>query len=211
MDQKNESCIAAIVLAAGNYPSRPELRTLLESSERVVCCDSAAVEFVRHTGHAPWRIVGDLDSLPEALCVQYGGIIVHESEQDTNDLSKAMRYVGSQEIGRVCILGATGRREDHTLGNISLLVDFMRQGFEVEMRTDYGCFVPCRDRFAARLSVGSQLSIFSFGARGFDAEGLRFPLHDFGNWWEGTLNEVVSPEVTITAEGDFLVYTAYGK
>lgn len=196
----------AVILAAGDYPTRLELRALLERSGRVVCCDSAAEAFIRHTGRTPWRIVGDLDSLTSGLREQYADIIVHEREQETNDLSKAMRYVRAQGISRVLILGATGRREDHTLGNISLLIEFLRQGFDTEMLTDYGRFIPCSSSFAACLPLGTQLSIFSFGATGFRAAGLRYPLHDFSNWWEGTLNETTSAEVSVNADGDFLVY-----
>lgn len=209
MDQKNENRITAVVLAAGDYPTRPKLRALLERSEHVVCCDSAAEAFMAHTERAPWRIVGDLDSLPAALREQYASIIVHEQEQETNDLSKAMRFVRSQGIEKVLILGATGRREDHTLGNISLLIDFMHQGFDVEMHTDYGRFQPCSNHFEAELPLRSQVSIFSFGARGFRADGLRYPLHEFTNWWEGTLNESTSPQVSIDAAGAFLVYMPY--
>lgn len=199
----------AIILAAGDYPTRPEIRALLESAERVVCCDSAAESFIRHTAHAPWRIVGDLDSLLTTLREAYANIIVRESEQETNDLTKAMRYIGSQGLRKALILGATGRREDHTLGNISLLIEFLRQGFEVEMITDFGRFMPCSCSFSARLPLSSQVSIFSFGAKDFRAEGLRYPLHDFSNWWEGTLNESTAPEVSIRAQGEFLVYIPF--
>lgn len=202
METKDE----IIILAAGDYPTRPELLTILNESQRVICCDSAAEEFVRHTHRLPWRIVGDLDSLSVEKREEYAGIIVHESEQETNDLSKAVRYSVSQGATRIVILGATGRREDHTLGNISLLIDFMHMGLEVVMLTDYGHFVPCSDVFAASLPIGSQLSIFSFGACGFVGSGLRYPLHDFSSWWQGTLNETKSEEVCIRAKGDFLVF-----
>lgn len=209
MDPKNENRLTAVILAAGDYPTRLELRALLENSDHVICCDGAAMDFIRHTRRAPWRIIGDLDSLSPALREQYAGIIVHEREQETNDLSKAMRYVRMQGIEKVLILGATGRREDHTLGNISLLIDFMHQGFDVEMHTDFGRFLPCCNHFEAELPLRSQVSIFSFGARGFRADGLRYPLHDFTNWWEGTLNESTSPQVSIEAEGAFLVYIPF--
>ena len=45
-------------------------------------------------------------------------------DQETNDLTKAVNYVKTLGFREVLILGATGRREDHTLGNISLLAQF---------------------------------------------------------------------------------------
>lgn len=198
-----------VILAAGDYPTHPTPVELLHQADRVICCDGAAMAYIEHEGHAPWRIVGDGDSLPTNLRESLASIIHQESEQETNDLSKATRYAVRHGATRITYLGATGRREDHTLGNISLLVDYMRQGLQVEMCTDHGRFIPCHDVFQSELMVGCQLSIFSFGAKGLSADGLRYPLHDLTNWWQGTLNEVTSPEVTITADGDFLVFVNY--
>lgn len=198
-----------VILAAGDYPTHPTPLELLRQADRVICCDGAAMAYIEHEGHAPWRIVGDGDSLVPELRESLANIIHQESEQDTNDLSKATRYAVKHGATRITYLGATGRREDHTLGNISLLVDYMRQGLQVEMCTDHGRFIPCHDVFQSELMVGCQLSIFSFGAKGFSADGLRYPLHDLTNWWQGTLNEVISPDVTITANGDFLVFVNY--
>lgn len=208
METKDERS-EVLILAAGDYPTRPELRALLRESQRVICCDSAAEAFFQHEGRWPWCIVGDLDSLSiatdEVTCP-----VVHFSEQETNDLSKAVRYAASQGFKRITILGATGRREDHTLGNISLLIEYMRQGLNVTIMSDYGTFVPCCGTFAAKLSIGTQLSIFSFGAHTFTSTGLRYPLHDFANWWEGTLNETTAADIELHAQGDFLVYVANG-
>lgn len=203
METKDE---AVVILAAGDYPTRPQLTALLETSRRVICCDSAAETFMQRTGRKPWRIVGDLDSLSPEIRETTADITVHYAEQETNDLSKAVRYALAQGLAQVTILGATGRREDHTLGNISLLIDFMHQDVDVEMLTDYGRFVPCRDSFTSRLPIGTQVSIFAFGAQGFVGEGLRYPLHDFTSWWQGTLNETTAEEVSIRANGDFLVF-----
>lgn len=204
--EKKEPIYEVVILAAGDYPTAGKALRLLQTADRVVCCDSAAADFIRREGRYPWRIVGDCDSLPADLCQRYADIIVHEREQETNDLSKAIRFVRSEGFNRIAIVGATGKREDHTLGNISLLIDYMRMGLEVSMLTDYGCFHPCHDSFSAELPLGTQVSIFSFGATGFRGNGLRYPLHDFTNWWQGTLNETVQPNIDITAQGDFLVY-----
>lgn len=195
-----------VILAAGDYPTHPTPLSILHQAELVICCDGAALPYIEHEGHAPWRIVGDGDSLPSDLKESLSDIIRQESEQDTNDLSKATRYAMAHGATRITYLGATGRREDHTLGNISLLVDYMRQGLQVDMCTDHGRFIPCHNIFRSELMVGAQLSIFSFGATNLSADGLRYPLHELTNWWQGTLNEVTDSDVTITAHGDFLVY-----
>jgi len=76
----------------------------------------------------PDAVVGDMDSLPKALQERYSAIIYKESEQDDNDQTKAVRYVLTHypEVSEIHILGATGRRADHTIGNLSLLMEYPR-------------------------------------------------------------------------------------
>lgn len=109
----------------------------------------------------------------------------------------------------IILVGATGKREDHTLGNISLLVDYMKVGAQVTMLTDHGMFVPASGRNTFKSRPGQQVSVFNFGATGLRGEGLVYPLSDFDNWWQGTLNEATGDEFTIHAEGDYLVYLNY--
>ena len=106
-------------------------------------------------------------------------------------------------------MAATGKREDHTLGNISLLIEYMRAGACVQSFTNYGTFIPCKDSFTQPTRIGEQISIINFTASGFSSQGLRYPLYDFTNWWQGTLNEAVADSVTIECKGEFLIFANY--
>lgn len=195
----------AVVLANGDYPSAPLPLRLLEEAPYVACCDGAANEYLR-CGHVPDVIVGDGDSLSPENRERYAHLIHRISEQDYNDLTKTVTHLLSLGHRCIAIVGATGRREDHTLGNISLLIEYMRRGAEVCMCTDHGLFIPCRDSVTFPCHPGQQVSIFSFTATNLQAEGLRYPLYDFTNWWQGTLNECLSSAFTIHAQGEYLVY-----
>ncbi len=197
-----------VVLADGDYPTAPQPLEVLERASYVACCDGAANAYIAH-GRVPDVIVGDGDSLSPANRERYAHLLHRIAEQETNDLTKTINFLRERRPGPVCILGATGKREDHTLGNISLLVDYLRQGVRVEMLTDYGVFTPCCGEHSFDSVPGQQVSIFSFGATGLQAEGLRYPLRDFSSWWQGTLNEAEAGCFTIHAEGCYLVYRAY--
>ncbi len=197
-----------VILAAGDYPQHPIPLQVLQAAKTVVCCDGATQAYVAHGGQ-PTAIVGDGDSLSDDLRQRFTQVFHQEHEQATNDLSKAVRYLFSLGIHRFVIIGATGKREDHTLGNISLLIEYMRQGAAVSMFTDYGLFIPCHDSCTLAVSPGQQVSIINFGATGFQSHGLQYPLYDFTNWWQGTLNAAIASTITITAQGDFLLYLPY--
>lgn len=193
-----------IILANGDYPSHPTALQMLWSGVEVVCCDGAANHFVNQGG-VPLAIIGDGDSLDATVRERFGHCVHHVPEQETNDLTKAVNYAVSLGATELCILGATGKRECHTLGNVSLLMEYHRRGLSVEMLTDYCRIVPCSGATTLTAFPGQQVSIINFGATHFCAEHLAYPIYDFQNWWQGTLNEATADSITIRAEGDYLV------
>lgn len=196
-----------IILADGDFPSHPLAMEWLNQCPYVVCCDGAANAFIRF-GRIPGAIVGDGDSLLPEVKIKYAALIHSESEQDTNDLSKAFRFCLSQGRTDITIMGATGKREDHTIGNISLLADYMDRS-KVKMVTDYGIFTPIdKDSFFESYH-GQQISIFNMNSTVLSAEGLVYPLSVFTNWWQGTLNEATGDDFIIHTCGKILVFRTY--
>ena len=198
----------AVILANGEYPAHELPLRLLAEAQFVVCCDWAANEYISR-GHTPDVIIGDGDSLLPEYKKRFSSIILQISDQETNDQTKAVHYLQSKGMRKIAIVGATGKREDHTLGNISLLVEYMRSGMEVRTVTDYGTFIPVSDTQSFASHPGQQVSIINFGAEGLKGEGLFYPLSDFSNWWQGTLNEATADEFTIHCTGEYLVFLAY--
>ena len=203
-----QSQIEAVILANGDYPSAELPLQILLQGRYVVCCDGGADHYIAK-GYTPNAIIGDGDSLSEENRRRFADIIHYSPDQETNDQTKAVTYLANKGIRRIAIVAATGRREDHTLGNISLLIEYMRQGLEVRIYTDYGVFIPCQDTCSFECPVGTAVSIFSFGTQGMQAEGLRYPLRDFTSWWQGTLNTADAPVFTIRCKGEYLVYMNY--
>ncbi len=205
-DLPNEA--QAVILANGSYPRHEIPLDLLKNAAYLVCCDGAINELaLQHI--TPDVIIGDGDSISEENRRRFNDIFIQVDDQETNDQTKAISFLGKKGIKNVIILGATGGREDHALGNISLLIDYMHQGFNVMMYTNYGLFIPMNDDNVFTTFTGQQISIFSFGAKGLLSDGLKYPLHELTNWWQGTLNEAIGDEVSIKAKGDYLVYLEY--
>ena len=200
--------VDAIILANGDYPFADVPVQLLKEAPYVVCCDGGANEYIEK-GYTPDIIIGDGDSLSEENRRLYADLIHHNPDQETNDQTKAIQFLLSQGKKRIAIVGATGKREDHTIGNISLLMEYMRMGVEVCMYTDYGVFVPCKDTCVFECRPGQQVSIFNFTAKGLKSKGLAYPIYDFTSWWQGTLNRCTDASFAIEAEGEYLVFLNY--
>lgn len=203
-----DSSPQAVVIGNGDFPMHRIPLSLIDGEAFKVCCDGAANCFLR-SGRVPDRIVGDGDSLLEANKVKYASRVRFNPDQETNDQTKAVTYLKEKGIKSIAIVAATGKREDHTLGNISLLVEYLRMGLDVRMYTDYGVFIPVSGDCRCEVLPGSQVSIISFGTQGMTAEGLVYPLRDFQNWWQGTLNEVAYSPFSIHCEGEYILFLNY--
>ena len=190
-----------VILAAGDFPQSEAPLTALREADLRICCDSAAEALVAY-GQEPDRIVGDLDSLSRAFRERFADRITHISEQDDNDLTKAFHLALTLSPSRITILGATGKREDHTLGNISLLLDYAREAScPVMMLTDYGRFETIFDTATLPSVPGQQISIFAFdNTLTIKSAGLKYPTDQvcFDTLWKATLNEALSSSFTLT-------------
>jgi thiamine pyrophosphokinase len=198
----------AVIVAGGESPTATVPLDILHNAPYVVCCDGAADRYIA-TGHTPDAIVGDGDSISAENREKYTHLLHIIAEQETNDQTKAVHFLMEQGKRRIAIVGATGLREDHTIGNISLLVEYARMGCDVCSFTDYGIFIPCNGTTTHKCHKGQQVSIFSITAKDLSAEGLRYPIYDFNNWWQGTLNECIGDEFTINATGWYLLFINY--
>lgn len=200
----------AVIVDAGQFPENKIALGWLDGCEKIVCCDGAANRYLA-SGHKAWRIVGDCDSLSPEIIEAYKDIIRSFPDQETNDQTKSVKYLFSKGVRKIAVLGATGMREDHTLGNISLLIDYLREGVEARAYTDYGVFIPVEGDREFTCPAGSQVSIFNFGAKNMRSEGLRYPIRDFDSWWQGTLNETTEATFRIQARGFYMVFINYQR
>ena len=199
----NPAAEYTVILANGAFPRRKALLALLHGASHIVCCDGAAASLLRY-GMTPDLVVGDLDSLSPVLRRKLGRRVVRVAEQETNDLSKAFRACMERSWRSLVILGAGGKREDHLLGNASLLAQFAAAGADVRMETDFGTFLPVLKSASFHRPVGTKLSIFSFHPdMPVTSTGLAYPLESLRLpfWWSGTLNETVAPEVSLAFDG----------
>jgi thiamine pyrophosphokinase len=200
-----------VILADGSFPEHKIPLSFLQKADRIICCDGAAGKLLKF-GLEPDFIVGDLDSISETLKQRFSSILFQNPEQETNDLTKSVQFCIANGWGEITILGATGKREDHTLGNLSLLTDYAEQ-VSVQLLTDYGVFVPQLDTDVYESYPGEQISIFSLSSETlFSSENLVYPLKNrpLTSWWQGTLNEAESTHFVIKInKGKVLIFREY--
>lgn len=192
-----------VILCDGMFPKTEYPRYIIRTADFIICCDGALEKFIRNskaifgTERLPDLVIGDMDTLPASLQKKHCNIIVKEEEQEHNDQTKAVRWALNNLRGMesIHILGATGKRVDHTIGNVSLLMEYTRmfdlKGIDIEMVSDDGTIFPINDTIEFECGEGRRISIFTpDNTLRIRSEGLMYPTDDvvFDNWWKATLN-----------------------
>jgi len=153
-----------------------------------------------------------MDSISEINRIKYQDIVVKISEQDTNDQTKAIEWAIRNGHSDVVILGNTGKREDHTIGNISLLCDYSEK-INVCAVSNSGIFTPVNKSADFPSFCGEQVSIFSvYKASKISSHNLKYQLNDMilESWWMGTLNESLGDTFSLFFEtGHLIVFQSF--
>jgi thiamine pyrophosphokinase len=195
-----------IILANGKFPENEIPLGYLKSADRIICCDGSAENLI-NAGYIPDAIVGDMDSLNDELKNRFSDRIFTDDEQETNDLTKTVNWCHESGYNDIIILGATGNREDHTIGNVSLLAEYLKY-VNVKMVTDTGIFLPFLESCRVPSFPGQQVSIFSIDPDiEITSKGLRYQLigRKLKNWWEATLNETTSEYFELKFDGGAVI------
>ena len=201
-----------VIICDGQFPKSEYPRYLIGSADFIVCCDGALRKFIRNSKaifgeeRKPDLVIGDMDTLPASWQKRYADIIIKETEQDHNDQTKAVRWTlrNIPDIDHIYIIGATGGRADHTIGNLSLLMEYTRM-FDlgetvIEAVSDEGTMFAVNDTVDFDCGTGRSVSIFSpDNSLRIKSEGLEYQTEGviFDNWWKATLNRASQDNVRL--------------
>jgi thiamine pyrophosphokinase len=147
----------------------------------MICADGGARHLL-DTDMAPSLIVGDMDSLDQVSQDRYESmgarIIRHPKEKNETDTELALKEAFAMTPSEIWIWGALGHRIDHSLANISLLIQGNRRGIEVKLIDPWCEVFLITRRMVLDGEVGQTVSILPFGgsASGITLRGFEYPL-----------------------------------
>ena len=111
-----------LLVAAGDRPDIDLLNKYLNCSAKTIAIDKGAEVFIDNN-LKPDYVVGDFDSISEKYNDKIKNLekYIYPSEKDYTDSDIAIRLAFKLQATEIIMLGMTGGRVDHMLGNLGLL------------------------------------------------------------------------------------------
>ena len=205
----------ALIIANGDPPKKQRLELLLKRVGIVICADGGANTALKME-ITPDAIVGDLDSIHAEALVKFRKVPIHEDRDDqTTDLEKAIAWAVESKYDHLTVVGASGKRLDHSVGNLGVLRKFYPDAI-ITFVDDWGelCYVGREYSFEAQ--KGDVVSLIPLNrCEGVSTKGLKHALDDEGlelGVREGTSNVVIMSPVSIKVrKGHLLLYKLFDR
>ena len=123
-----------VIVGGADIADYPHIKQYLKAGDYNIFCDSG-LKHMEKLAVQPDLIVGDFDSwsVPQ-MDVE---TVVLPSVKDDTDTVYAVREAKKRGFSEVLMIGVTGGRVDHTLGNLYILYDLDEAGIRAMIADDY--------------------------------------------------------------------------
>ena len=184
--------------------------------DRILAADSG-MNALYAAAVTPDIIIGDFDSADKKILAFFQqnkeiDFCTLNPEKDDTDTEFAIRESIRRGADSITIIGGTGTRLDHVLGNISLLGIGLEEGVRMELLDAHNriCMIDHSVTLKKKEQYGNYLSLIPYNGNvtGVTLKGLKYPLHDYtmgGFNSLGISNEIVDDEASIELTSGLLL------
>ena len=227
----NKKEIHTLIVSGGRMERDFALSFLLGGQWDKIIAVDGGLHVLHECKVMPTDIVGDFDTVDPELLMQYKGqegirIRRFQPQKDDTDSEIAVRMAIEYGSSQIDIIGGTGNRLDHTIGNIRLLgqiyqakdTQCRKEGFLYD-RNNRVRLVGEECVIQKEEAYGKYISLFPFTqtVTGITLNGFQYPLRDatmdlFTTPTLGISNEIIGKEGKISCrEGVLLVIESIDK
>lgn len=198
----------SVILCDGDIPEREQILSELKDAELFIAADGGANR-VNELNVQPDIITGDFDSY--TVTGNEKATVIKNPDQETNDLEKALSIALKSNSTHVIVFGATGKRVDHTMKNLSVLLQFTDKFNQISFKDRFSTIKIIQSPFKEEFPLRSSISLIPLSGEVTEitTRGLRYPLKNEllkNGVRDGTSNETVEKIVEIEfKKGDLLL------
>jgi len=196
-----------VVVAKGLPPNHPVPLSIIHEASTRIAVDGGA-QILHDLGYQPDLILGDMDSAESDL----SSPIITLSDQSHTDLDKALTWCVDQGLDTLHLIAAFGERDDHSLTNYLLLLEFMDR-LAITAYSDHFQIQALKGRQQFKSQPGQQVSLIALGkTTKLTTTGLKYPLENepLSGISRGVSNEATGLSFEVEAHPHpILVFRAY--
>lgn len=213
-----ENKIAAIFVN-GEFERSKKILNMLSKAELIVAVDGG-LDHLTKLGVTPHIIIGDLDSVDREKLAYFEdigvGIRKFPEKKDQTDLELALQFVVESGFEKIYLLGATGGRIDHFLGNLYICSNPKFADKEIKLLSKNSELFVCKQDQQIYGQPGDLISLIPISdqVKGIKTQGLEYPLENEDlNRWEarGISNLMVEETAKIHFQSGVLLCVHYFK
>ena len=202
-----------VIVSGGTPPSNELLYKELKTSSYLICADSGA-NCVYNYNLSPNFIIGDLDSIDVNALNYFKSKKVHILEyppdKDFTDTEIAIDKAINLGADEIVLLGCTGNRLDHTLGNIGMLLKCLKLDISASIKDNNNTLLLTDKNISIKGNKGDTFSVLPYGdiIYSLSITGAKYNLKDIKLELGSALtisNEFLQEEVQITFEKGILL------
>ena len=197
----------AVIFSGGAF-EKPDW-VALPKDAMILCADSG-LRHARALGISPDWVLGDFDSSSEQP--EGESVLRYPPEKDDTDTELAIKRALAMNCSHITLLGATGGRLDHMVGNIHLLFPCLQKGTYAEIVDSQNrlYLIDGEHTFRKGETWGKYISFLPLTeeVKGITLRGFKYPLTDRDISIGTSLcisNELVEEEGTITFSDGVLI------
>ena len=186
-----------VIVGNGEFPSHKIPLNHLKNAGTIICADGGADQLISYN-LTPNAIIGDMDST-KLRKDDFKGAWISSPNQNRTDLQKTLDWCIANNLNDVTVLGAMGRREDHSLGNLHVLDEFS-QKLKMKFVTNYAVIHSFKGKRIFSSLIGQQISIVAIeNIQSISTVGLKYELKNksFPPACNGISNEAIGEIFTI--------------
>lgn len=211
----------ALIISGGSIEDSFALEWLQQNSYDLLIAADSGMNFLYRNRLMPDVIAGDFDSVSSEVYMHFSQmpeveLIRLNPIKDDTDTEFVIREAIRRGAKSITVLGGTGTRLDHVMGNIHLLGIGLSCGVEIELVDAHNRIRMINGEIALKKNeqFGQFVSLLPFAgnAKGVTLKGFKYPLKDYtieSFCSLGISNEIVDEKATVQVkEGILLVIEA---
>lgn len=203
----------AVIVSGGTPPSYELLKGELKENTIIICADSGG-NCLYNYGVLPNYLLGDFDSIDKEALMHFKSqgvpIDSFKKDKDYTDTQLAINKAIDLRCEEVVLLGCSGNRIDHMLGNLGLLREALSKGVKAYFKDDINHIQLIKEPIELEGNFGEVFSLQAYCdcVREVTIKGAKFPLTKYDLHLGDPItisNEFLNEKVRIDFESGYLL------